>query len=195
MQGPPGTGKSHTIVNLVSYLISQGKRVLVTAEKEQAHSVLCDKIPAELRDLSIAVLGSTHNAMEELCSSVQEMQDSFSSFDVAAEERRIAELGSTIDALSESIARTDAALVRALQSEQREYELPIGLQRAPQVAEWLADRRELDVTADWVPVAATFPVSTDELAELGEILRTDSAEGAEVAVLVLPEAEWIPSCR
>ncbi|MCK0474005.1 AAA domain-containing protein, partial [Halalkalibacter sp. APA_J-10(15)] len=36
VQGPPGTGKSHTIVNLVSHLVAQGKRVLVTAEKEQA---------------------------------------------------------------------------------------------------------------------------------------------------------------
>src|SRR5690606_25814435 len=124
VQGPPGTGKSHTIVNLVSHLVAQGKRVLVTAEKEQALSVLRDKIPEELRDLSIAVLGSTPAAMEELRSSAQSMQDSLSSLDVPAEERRIRELGATIDALRESLARTDAALVRSLQSEQREYSLP-----------------------------------------------------------------------
>ncbi|MGO2112023.1 MAG: AAA domain-containing protein, partial [Pseudoclavibacter sp.] len=193
VQGPPGTGKSHTIVNLVSHLVAQGKRVLVTAEKEQALSVLRDKIPAELRDLSISVLGSTPSAMEELRSSAQAMQDSLSSLDVVAEERRIVELGSTVDALRESIVRTDTALVRALQSEQREYPLPTGPQRAPQVAEWLAERRDLDIIADRVPVEAPFPVSTDELAELGEILRTVTSEDNERAILDLPEEDWIPT--
>ena len=33
VQGPPGTGKSHTIANLLSHFISEGKKVLVTSEK------------------------------------------------------------------------------------------------------------------------------------------------------------------
>ncbi|GGF41910.1 very short patch repair endonuclease [Microbacterium sorbitolivorans] len=193
VQGPPGTGKSHTIVNLVSHLVAQGKRVLVTAEKEQALTVLRDKIPSELRDLSLAVLGSTPSAMEDLRSSAQAMQDSLSSLDVATEERRIAELGSTVDVLRESIVRTDAALVRALQSEQSEYLLPAGSARAPQVAEWLAERRHLDVVADRVPTDASFPVSTDELAELRDTLRVVSAEESAAAVLDLPEADWLPT--
>ena len=32
VQGPPGTGKSHTIVNLLSHLLAEGKRVLVTSQ-------------------------------------------------------------------------------------------------------------------------------------------------------------------
>ncbi len=82
VQGPPGTGKSHTIVNLVSHLVAQGKRVLVTAEKEQALSVLRAKIPEELRDLSLAVLGSTPAALEDLRTAAQSMQDSLSALDV-----------------------------------------------------------------------------------------------------------------
>ena len=66
VQGPPGTGKTHTIANLVSHLVAHGKRVLVTAQNEQALSVLQDKIPTELRDLSVAVLGSTPQAMDQL---------------------------------------------------------------------------------------------------------------------------------
>ncbi len=36
IQGPPGTGKSQTIVNLITVLIAQGKRVLFVAEKRAA---------------------------------------------------------------------------------------------------------------------------------------------------------------
>jgi primosomal protein N' len=56
VQGPPGTGKTHTIANLISHLVGHGKRVLVTSQKEQALSVLRDKIPESIRDLSVAVL-------------------------------------------------------------------------------------------------------------------------------------------
>lgn len=64
VQGPPGTGKSHAIANLVSHLVAQGKRVLVTAQNEQALTVLRDKIPEELRDLSLAIVGSSTLAIE-----------------------------------------------------------------------------------------------------------------------------------
>ena len=59
VQGPPGTGKSHTITNLISHYISQGKRVIVTSEKAKALEVLRDKIPEEIRSLSLALLTSS----------------------------------------------------------------------------------------------------------------------------------------
>nr|WP_306461812.1 histone-like nucleoid-structuring protein Lsr2 [Microbacterium sp. ZXX196] len=193
VQGPPGTGKSHTIVNLVSHLVAQGKRVLVTAEKEQALSVLREKIPPRLRDLSIAVLGSTPTAMEDLRSAAQSMQDSLSAIDVSRESKRITELGAKVDALRESIARTDAALVLALQSEQREYPLPSGPARAAEVSQWLAGHAALDVIDDRVQPDAELPISSDELAEMAEILRSVSADDAEASVLTLPDAEWLPT--
>ncbi|WP_416374332.1 hypothetical protein [Mycoplasmopsis cynos] len=33
MQGPPGTGKSQTITNIITELISRGKKILFVAEK------------------------------------------------------------------------------------------------------------------------------------------------------------------
>lgn len=193
VQGPPGTGKSHTIVNLVSHLVAQGKRVLVTAEKEQALSVLRDKIPEELRDLSLAVLGSTPAALEDLRSAAQSMQDSLSALDVPREERRISELEARVDELRDSVARTDAALVRALQSEQREYELPEGWSKAPQVAAWLARDRELDVISDRVPLDARFPITAEEFSELVALVRAIALEDRHAAVLNLPNVPWLPS--
>ncbi|WP_260405831.1 histone-like nucleoid-structuring protein Lsr2 [Microbacterium sp. G2-8] len=193
VQGPPGTGKSHTIVNLVSHLVAQGKRVLVTAEKEQALSVLRDKIPEPLRDLSIAVLGSTPAAMEELRSSAQAMQDSLSSIDVSRETNRSRELGTRIDELREQIRLTDAKLVEALRSEQREYPLPSGPARAPQVAEWLAKDRDLDIVDDAVAPEVRFPLTDDEVHELVGFLRTVSSADSEASLQDLPTDEWIPT--
>jgi very-short-patch-repair endonuclease len=193
VQGPPGTGKSHTIVNLVSHLVAQGKRVLVTAQNDQALTVLRDKIPEELRDLSIAVLGSTPAAMEELRSSAQSMQDSISSLDTVAQECRISELGARIDELRESLRRTDLDLVEALRSEQRELEIPTGPARAREVAEWLARDRHLDVVRDAVPVGSTFPVSVEEMVDLCDGVRGITPSDAASALLDLPEAEWLPT--
>lgn len=53
VQGPPGAGKTHTIANLTAALLAQGKRVLVTSQKDQALQVLREKIPVELRDLCV----------------------------------------------------------------------------------------------------------------------------------------------
>ena len=57
VQGPPGTGKTHTIANIVSHLLAHGKKVLITSQKENPLKVLKDKIPEEIRDLCVPVLG------------------------------------------------------------------------------------------------------------------------------------------
>ena len=45
VKGPPGTGKTHTIANLISRFLSQGKTVLVTSQTSKALEVLRDKLP------------------------------------------------------------------------------------------------------------------------------------------------------
>ncbi|WP_423463342.1 hypothetical protein ACO229_00475 [Promicromonospora sp. MS192] len=119
----------------MSHLVAQGERVLVTAQNDQALTVLRDKILEVLRDLSIAVLGSSPAAMEELRSSSSVDAGLDLSLDTAAQERRISELGARIDELRESLRRTDLDLVEALRSEQRELEIPTGPARAREVAE------------------------------------------------------------
>lgn len=43
-QGPPGTGKSQTIVNMISELIGQKKKILIVAEKPIALQVIFDRL-------------------------------------------------------------------------------------------------------------------------------------------------------
>jgi very-short-patch-repair endonuclease len=70
VQGPPGTGKSHTIANLICHLLSNGKRVLVTAQTPRALLVLQDKLPAQLQPLCINLLGSGIDEQTSLEASV-----------------------------------------------------------------------------------------------------------------------------
>lgn len=44
LQGPPGTGKSQTITNIISELISRGKKVLFVAEKKAALDVVYNNL-------------------------------------------------------------------------------------------------------------------------------------------------------
>lgn len=193
VQGPPGTGKSHAIANLVSHLVAQGKRILVTAQNEQALNVLQDKIPAELRDLSLAVVGSSSMAIEHLRTSVQSLQDSLTDLDVPVASRKLHDLEQKIDQLRDTAARTDAALVDALRSESATYQLPEGRVRAPEVAEWLANDSHLDLVPDRVPPRTPLPISADEFRILAELARSLAPEDVAATVLDLPTSDWVPS--
>lgn len=70
VQGPPGTGKSHTIANLLSHLLAQGKRVLVTSHTERALRVLRDKLPETIQPLCISLLGNDRQSIRDLESAV-----------------------------------------------------------------------------------------------------------------------------
>jgi very-short-patch-repair endonuclease/DNA polymerase III delta prime subunit len=55
VQGPPGTGKSLTIANVACHLVAQGKRVLISAQKDKA----LDVVDTLLRGLNLAQLPMT----------------------------------------------------------------------------------------------------------------------------------------
>jgi hypothetical protein len=65
VQGPPGTGKTHTIANVICHYLASGKRVLVTSRGEAALSVLQDKIPEEVRALTVALLTSDRDGIRQ----------------------------------------------------------------------------------------------------------------------------------
>ncbi|MFI1918669.1 AAA domain-containing protein [Nocardia sp. NPDC020380] len=94
VQGPPGTGKTHTIANLISALLAQGQRVLVTSQKDQALRVLRDKIPDELRHLCVLLTGGSKDASIELQQGLDALSTAIASTDatsLAAEARRLSD--------------------------------------------------------------------------------------------------------
>ncbi|MGQ3685919.1 MAG: AAA domain-containing protein [Candidatus Loosdrechtia sp.] len=71
VQGPPGTGKSHTIANLISHFLANGKRILVTSETPRALDVLRKMLPREIEDLCVVWLGSDQESRDALNKSVK----------------------------------------------------------------------------------------------------------------------------
>ncbi|MCE0539884.1 AAA family ATPase [Kineosporia rhizophila] len=172
VQGPPGTGKTHTIANLVSHLVAHGKRVLVTAQKEQALEVLRDKIPEELRDLSVAALGSSPEAIDQVHSAVQAMSNIVSRLDVERETRKVAELKAQIEDLRIQIRQSDLKSVQALRTEQSEFPLPTGPAKAGDVARWVHDHAEtIGVIADRIPAGTALPLNQAERLTLHRLCR------------------------
>lgn len=66
VQGPPGTGKTHTIAALLSHLLAQGKRILVTAHTDRALDEVRNKLPEAIKPLSVSVIGTSRDDMADL---------------------------------------------------------------------------------------------------------------------------------
>jgi AAA domain-containing protein len=83
VQGPPGTGKTHTIANVLGYLLAQGKTVLVTAHTTKALRVLRDQVNKALQPLCLSVLGRDSESQNQMKESAQEIANRLSSSDAA----------------------------------------------------------------------------------------------------------------
>ncbi|MEX2008541.1 MAG: AAA domain-containing protein [Candidatus Spechtbacterales bacterium] len=99
VKGPPGTGKSHTIANLVARFLSQGKTVLVTSQTSKALEVLRDKLPEDIRSLTVSQLQQTVRRDEILQQSIAEISSNLS-------ERRTKFSESKVEAVRRELART-----------------------------------------------------------------------------------------
>jgi len=182
VQGPPGTGKTHTIANLMSALLAEGQRVLVTSQKAQALRVLRDKLPAEVAKLCVSVTDLDRGGSAELEGSVKAMSNRYAAFDAAAHEdevarseQRRAELRTRVDALTDQ--------VRAL----REAEIYTHATVAPGYEGTLGEiARRLRAAAPrcgWMPapipdVAAPAPMTAPDAGELLRLLAAQTPERA-----------------
>jgi len=72
-EGPPGTGKTHTIANIVSAYLCEGKRVLVTSKNANALSVLRSRLPQSVRELVVDVSMSESQGMRQLQQTVERL--------------------------------------------------------------------------------------------------------------------------
>ncbi|MDR6392604.1 AAA domain-containing protein [Paraburkholderia phenoliruptrix] len=71
VQGPPGTGKTHTIANIICHYLATGKKILVTSKGEKALELLQEKIPEEVRPLTVALLSGDRHGMQQFQASIE----------------------------------------------------------------------------------------------------------------------------
>ncbi|MEH3107650.1 MAG: AAA domain-containing protein [Sphingomonas fennica] len=107
VQGPPGTGKTHTIANIISHYLAEGKRVLVTSQKAPALKVLRDKLPAAVRPLAVSLLDSDRDGLKQFQESVDIIADRLHRIRPAEAARHIADLDRRIEALHRGLAAID----------------------------------------------------------------------------------------
>ncbi|MFF4232856.1 AAA domain-containing protein [Streptomyces sp. NPDC001820] len=126
VQGPPGTGKTHTIANLVTDLLAQGKRVLITSHTPRALRVLRDKLPESIRDLCVSRTEDGAAAQRELEASVQRILSEYAGYDQKASQREIRTLQTRLAAArsAQQAMLRDLAVLR--EQETHRFEAEIG---------------------------------------------------------------------
>ena len=200
VEGPPGTGKSHTIANLVCALIAEGKRVLVTAEKEQALNVLYEKLPEPVRPLCVPALGTGQLERQRLVHSVD---------GISAVNARLATFGpddirkmqSRLDEIARERESLSARLLR-LRTLDRTGPPPavaaaIGASETPEtaldIARWLGGHDpELGYIPDPIALDEPIPLAEGELDELRALIGEIDSADATAAIRHLPDLELLP---
>jgi len=197
VQGPPGTGKTHTIANVICHFLAHGGRVLVTSNGEEALRVLQEKLPEEIRSLSVALLTDEHSGMKQFERSIQEIASRVSSLqpsrvaaEIEAHEKRLGELHQKIAALDRSIdelARRQLERVRHAEREVSPEELARMVLQGQEEHGWLTDA--LDPREHVEP-----RFSGDDIGALRESRRR---VGVDLRYLggALPAAESLPAAE
>lgn len=122
VQGPPGTGKTHTAALLISHLLARGERVLVTAHTDRALKEVRDKLPAAIKPLSVAVVGTSREDMSDLKVAVERIAAASAEHDEAVAGETIDDCLAAIDRLGADRAELHRRLVDAREDEVRVHE-------------------------------------------------------------------------
>lgn len=194
VEGPPGTGKTHTIANLVSALLAQGQRVLVTSEKAQALRVLRDKLPESMQELCVSLTDASAKGDSDLNRSVGTLAGRKADFNPTKLRRQIDDL---TQKRSTAVSRRSTLLedIRAV----REAETYVHPEIAPGyqgTLSQIADRLNETAADDgWLGavVHGELPLTAQEIDELLALLRDETDERVARRDQRLPERSLVPN--
>lgn len=180
VQGPPGTGKTHTIANLVGHLLSQGKRVLVTAQSPKALKVLRREIVPEIQSLCVSVLQKEKQNIEELQQSVREI-----SVKLSQDEKRLEKVTDEIreerNKIIKELGQLRSKLFDAREDEIREVVFGGKGIRPIEAAKKVQERKEVD---GWIPgpvsLGAGLPITPAEVVSLYQTNAISAADEREL---------------
>lgn len=194
VQGPPGTGKTHTIANVICHYLAQGKRVLVTAKGESALAVLQEKLPEQIRPLSVALLSDERDGMKQfehsiqtIASSVASMNPSRAAANITAGEEKLNQLHAKIASVDRSVAANASKHMQSVKFQGRDItpeELARLVLESAETHEWLDDEPQ-------VGDAAAVGFNDEDIASLK---RSRMAVSADLTYLpfMLPYPDEFP---
>ncbi|GLY53039.1 hypothetical protein Lesp01_66950 [Lentzea sp. NBRC 102530] len=123
VQGPPGTGKTHTVAALLSHLLAQGKRVLVTAHTDRALKEVRAKLPESIAPLAVSVVGSSRSDLADLKVAVERISHVSSEYDAVGAQNAIEGHLAAIEELRRNRAGLHRRLLDARGEEVIEHEV------------------------------------------------------------------------
>jgi hypothetical protein len=174
VQGPPGTGKTHTVANVICHYLATGKRILVTSRGEAALAVLQEKIPEEIRSLTVALLTSDREGIRQFQGSIEAIQHRVSQINPELTRQEIARLQSSIDRAHSELTIIDRRVDDIALNQLSTVEVDGAPMRAQEFAELVLSGRErhgwfedvLTLSPEHAP-----PLSSDEAGRLRETRR------------------------
>ncbi|MCX5365523.1 AAA domain-containing protein [Streptomyces sp. NBC_00124] len=198
VQGPPGTGKTHTIANLVSALLAQGQRVLVTSARDQALTVLRDKLPLAVRDLCVLLLSSARqDGADELERTINALTDQVATSDPEQLRDEIRRLSARREEVQGRISTLTEQVIALREAEvYRHREIAPGYAGTlAAIVQRVRDNAErhswIGVVPDQGPAPSAPPLSPAQAAELLILLRDGAAEPR--AGGTLPDPDTLPT--
>lgn len=154
VQGPPGTGKTHTIANLTSHLLATGQRVLITSQTAKALGVLKSKLPTELQDLSVSLLGGDSTSMKDLEKVVNTISTNKELFDLASMATTVSKKEMDLKKLKSNLNKTKKELMEIREAETYEHHFTsLYKGTAQQIAETVNQQAG---THNWYSTPVTF---------------------------------------
>lgn len=174
VQGPPGTGKTHTIANVICHYLAIGKRVLVTSRGEKALEVLQEKIPEEIRALTVALLTSDREGIRQFQGSIETIQHRVSQINPELTRQDITRIQGSIDRAHSELITIDRKVDEIALQQLSTIEVDGVPMRAQALAELVLSGREwhgwfedlITLAPEHVP-----PLSSDEAGRLREARR------------------------
>lgn len=142
VQGPPGTGKTHTIANIICHYLAMGRRVLVTSKGEPALKVLQEKIPEEIRPLTVALLTNDREGLRQFQASIETIQHQVSQLDPLQFKREIEERLSSIDQVHAQLVRIDKKVDEIAMAQLADVQIDGAPMRAQKLAELVVSGKE-----------------------------------------------------
>src|SRR5215471_944112 len=195
-RGRSATGKSHTIANLVAHLLAKGQRVLVTSHTARALEVLRAKVPDEIRELAVVVLGNDVSGREELRASVAGIQRQYNAWNERRSGERVSNLRANLGRAREREA-TALGQLRAIREadSHRHPPRPGGFEGTAQEIAVELRRRAADYA--WLSTAGGLPpdcpLSTDEVRELRALFHELDGGAERELSLVAPDPTALAS--
>ncbi len=191
VQGPPGTGKSHTLANLICHFLAQGKKILITSEKEQALRVIRNKLPEEIRSLCVSVLNGKGDSLKDLEECIQVIAQNMDTMQEEILQEDIDILRKRLKKSNENMQKYEKKLQESNELHDQKIRIETVEMMPIEVGKWLHAHEQYN----WIPdeITSHCPLSEQEMEMLFSMIEEFHPKDLYDIPLHRPKTMEVPS--